>query len=795
MRLTIERLRTWIVLLAVVLVIAIVGFFGYARYRVRHFGRDLPGKLGIEIQQSTNGFTFSKSEKGRTLFTLHASKAVQYKGGGRMALHDVSILLYGKDGKQADHMYGSEFEYDPQTSIARATGEVEIELAAPVGQGSAGTQPGGGAKPVHVKTSGLVFNQKTGEANTPELVEFAFAGGQGNAKGASYDSTKGVLVLASDVLLKTELNNEPLTVRASNAQFGREIRQVTLLQDVAEYGDERSTSDQALVTFRADGSAEKIDARGHVHVTGSDRELHSSIAEVTMDEKSQPQLVALNGGVLFSAKDTQRNIQGNANMGVLQIGPSGSLKHLQMRNAVSVVDQESSGTNDGGVAITREVQATTLDIDFAAGPERRAEARSLLAKGAATVTERKMYPDSPPQSTTIKGDQLFATLRNGQALSTLRGDGDTFLTNSSPSGVSQTSKGDSLEITFAREDSLKPGLKKKTKAADTANIPGLVEKAVQAGHVQLIQTQPGDHDATEPTRYTASAEKATFDGATQSVRLEGGTPRLTEEGSELTANSIVFHRMTGEAEANGGVKTTYQQGSGGGDPVHVVAGAARFDRARDEATFLGASGTDARLWQGADSISAPTIVVARKLGTLTAHGAGGRTAVHAVFAESNGAKGKPGTAPGAAVVRVTSASLVYSAAERTATLKGDVLAQNGTAQIRAANAEVFLASAAAAGGKGTRRVVPNPGGAVERIVAQGGVQFAAPGKKGSGEKLVYTAQDSRFVLTGTAAKPPQLTDAMHGSVTGASLLFTNRDDSVVVNGGASSAVTETRVPK
>ena len=40
---------------------------------------------------------------------------------------------------------------------------------------------------------------------------------------------------------------------------------------------------------------------------------------------------------------------------------------------------------------------------------------------------------------------------------------------------------------------------------------------------------------------------------------------------------------------------------------------------------------------------------------------------------------------------------------------------------------------------------------VERIVAHGGVQLEQPGRKGTGSQLVYTAQDSRFVLTGTSS--------------------------------------------
>jgi len=93
MRITIEKLRTWILLLAGVLIAVILGFFALTRYKLSHFGRDLPAKLGVNIQQDANGFTFSKSQGGHTLFTLHASKLIQYKGNGRATLHNVSITF------------------------------------------------------------------------------------------------------------------------------------------------------------------------------------------------------------------------------------------------------------------------------------------------------------------------------------------------------------------------------------------------------------------------------------------------------------------------------------------------------------------------------------------------------------------------------------------------------------------------------------------------------------------------------------------------------------------------------
>src|SRR5271155_5273126 len=168
MRVTVARLRLGIVALACLLLLVLAAFFGYARYRLHRFAKDLPAKLGIDIQQTANGFTYSQSSKGHTFFTIHASKLVQRKNGGQATLHDVDITLYGPEGSnRADKIYGSDFDYDPQTGIASAKGEVQIDLG---GLGAAQSPQSGAAEDaqrqgntIHVKTSGLTFNSKTGD--------------------------------------------------------------------------------------------------------------------------------------------------------------------------------------------------------------------------------------------------------------------------------------------------------------------------------------------------------------------------------------------------------------------------------------------------------------------------------------------------------------------------------------------------------------------------------------------------------------------------------------------------------
>jgi lipopolysaccharide export system protein LptA len=774
MRITIERLRTWILVLAGLLIAVIAGFFAFTRYKVSHFGRDLPGKLGVNIQQDANGFTFSKSQGGHTLFTLHASKLVQYKGNGRAMLHNVSITLYGKDGSRNDHVFGNDFEYDPVQGVARALGPVHLDVQAPAG--TRGTMPQN--RTIRAETSGVVFNQKTGEANTDAPVTFSVADAQGTAVGASYDASAGVLILQKDVHFTAQLTRGALVLVAEHAEFNRDTRQLALLKDDIRYAGEHNTSQEALVYFREDCTVAKADATGHVNMTDDEgRQLHASALEVLMDANGNTQRATLDGGLLFSAVEGPHSIHGDANSGVLQLGPDGELKRVEMYNAVTVVDQEIGPPNDPHGSITREVQGSSVFIDFVPSPEGHAEAQKLMASGGAVLTEHTIYSDSPPQNTVMKGDQIQATLREGRALDTLHARGNTFLTNTNPSGVSQTSTGDTLDVSFAQEPT------RQTKRKPDEIPPSLVEKAVQRGHVAMVQIKPGVDGATS-ARSQATAEIATLDGPRQIIHLDG-SPRLSDEEAEMTAQMIDFYRLSGAVTADHDVKVTLHQGASAQAPVHAVAEKVFLDHDRDEATLYGGNGRDARLWQAANSVAAPTIVLDRHDQMLIAPGKGGQGRVHGVFAD-------PGSkATGSeAVIRVDANSLQYSGSERKATFQGNVVAQQASGRLRADKADLFMTKDAPAASR-----VPNPRGSLDHMVAEGHVDVDEGTHSGQGERLVYTASDGRFILYGRTGQPARMADPVHGTVSGAALIFTNRGDSVEVDGGTARAITDTQVPK
>ncbi len=183
MSVSVERLRVWLLVGAGLLVLVVVSFLGYAHYRKHRFLANLPAKLGIDVRRETNNVTYSQSVEGRTVYTIHAAKAIE-RADGKMTLHDVGIVLYGRKQDRADRIYGKEFEYDQKAGVVRAEGEVHIDLQAPTaadangkmdyaaGKDLHGKEHEGQDRLIHVTTHGLVFLQKLGVAATDKDIEF-----------------------------------------------------------------------------------------------------------------------------------------------------------------------------------------------------------------------------------------------------------------------------------------------------------------------------------------------------------------------------------------------------------------------------------------------------------------------------------------------------------------------------------------------------------------------------------------------------------------------------------------------
>src|ERR1700722_20238821 len=95
--------------------------------------RALPPTVPSEVQQQSANFTYSDVEEGRTVFTLRASHATQFKKENRALLADVWITVYGRAGDRNDNIHTRQCSYELSAGEKLCQGEVQIDLQAAQG--------------------------------------------------------------------------------------------------------------------------------------------------------------------------------------------------------------------------------------------------------------------------------------------------------------------------------------------------------------------------------------------------------------------------------------------------------------------------------------------------------------------------------------------------------------------------------------------------------------------------------------------------------------------------------------
>jgi lipopolysaccharide export system protein LptA len=839
MNVSVERLRVWLLVGAGLLVMVIAAFLGYAHYRAHRFLTNLPKKLGVNVRRETNGFTYSQSVQGRTIYTIHAAKAVE-RLDGKVTLHDVGIVLYGRKEARADRIYGSEFEYDQKNGVIRAVGEVHIDLQAPEAADAnakmdyaagkdlhgAGAAESKDVRLIHVTTSGLVFLQKLGVAATDNDIEFESGGLTGHAVGADYNSDTGVVVLHSAVRVNGLEHDRPVVLTASRAELDRQNQKALLTQAkyVAVGGKsgegETAQAKNVVAHLRPDGTVERIEAEGEVTLTnGASGTVVAPRGEMTLNAQSQPQSAVMTGGVKYSADEPLRQAQGEMAEGRAAFDKVGRPERVVMSGAVHLHERVRTSEAASEVWSERELNAGAVELALAADGAKKSQLRDAKATGDARLKVLSPGAKGGMVSSALAGDVLtahFVRVGNADHLAEVHGDGHTSMRRVNAKGGIDTSSGDSLVAHFrpVTAGAGRGGAGKKSSGGQGADE---VSNATEQGHVvmtELPAKKPGDSSA--PVEERVTAERAVYDGELERTTLTGNV-QVSDGASVLWADRVVSEQQTGDATADGSVKASYVQAGSTAESVHVLASRAELKHDSQVAIFYGGAGKPARLWQGASQVDAPVLEFEQKQKRLLAHGEGQGApgAVHTVLVGAGSAGktevSKAGKTAGGKtdVVRVVSRELIYSDELRRADFTGGVDVESADGSMRGQQAVVYLQAAKKADGGGAAVIVSDGkkssgvgagfmGGNVERVVATGHIEMQQPGRRASGEQVVYTASDGMFVLTGTAGELPKVVDDQRGTVTGTSLRFHAGDDNVVVsNGGESGAGqrvrTETRV--
>ena len=758
MPVSVARLRTWFAVLAIALALVVSAIYVIRRYQARILQHIVTQKLGVEIQQTTEGFSLSKSEGGRTLFKISAKKATQYKDTGKARLGDVNIIVYGRDASRFDQIYGADFEYDPKTGNVVAHGEVDFDLEANTQGPNRPDQaaPSELKNPIHLKTSGLIFNQKTGMAQTDQEIEFQVPEANGTARGVLYDSHTNRLTLNSDIHITT-VGPVVRTLVARHGTVTKEPREAVLESVKVTQPGSTITSDRVKVLFKSDNNIREILADGNVQATNNGAnsyDVQSDKGDLQFGSSNDLQLAVLSQNARFHSSG-ERPMHGSAEQILVHFGPDTQPKTIRLADNAHVI-QDPASSGPPGQQQRTEIVADVLDVDVHDG---KTPSKANTSGAAHVNIDQPANGNQPATATVIQAGRFFADFNQDGHIEHIVAQPNTRVISTAAGQPEKVSASDKLEVFY--------------------NAVGDLASLEQEGHFTYQE-----HLAQGGER-TATARLAHYTPGDETLHLTG-SPRITEAGMSMTANLIHINRRTGEAIAEGDVKSTYSdlkaQPNGAmlasSDPIHVTA--KKMVAHQDSGVALYSGGS--RLWQGANIVEAPTIEFNRDNRSLVAQGSPQASKpVSSVFVQKD-QSGK------ITPVNVNARKLTYVDADRRARYEGGVTARTADGFLSADHVDIYLKQS------GTAASTPQPTPSqLDRIISTGNVVLTQPGRRGTGEQLTYFQDDGRFVLTGGS---PSVSDVEHGTVRGTSLTFFSKDDRVLVEGSnAAPTVTHTRVTK
>jgi lipopolysaccharide export system protein LptA len=780
------RYARWAAIAAAVVALAVGAVYAKRALRRYHALRNLPVAVSVNVQQQSAQFSFSKVEQSRTIFTVRASKATQFKDENRAVLEDVWITLYGRDGSRNDNIHTHECSYDGSGAV-HCQGEVEIDMA------SAHPAPGHSSDTLQIKTSNLTFNRDTGEASTPAPVEFHFSGGQGRGVGVSYSTSDSTVRLERNVQFELAASEQtggmPVSASGSSLELHRADRTVLLKGPAAlQQGARQLTADSFSIELDQDNHARRAVAEGHpqIHATegGAKIEVSAARFEAILNPAGWVDHVVGDGGIIGTRQTAASTDRFSAAHTEFVMIPQKNL--IQDMTATGAVTAEShQGAN------SRVLKTEALRVKFST-PAASAPARPTQPPGKAdqqhiesaeTLAPATIESHGANDSTTMHAKQFVAQLGAAGHLDKLMGHSDVAVRRQVGTGDPQNLSADELVATFAAHGDW-----------DTLD---------QRGNVRF---QQGDR--------RASADHARIVRATDTIALDG-SPVISDAMSRTTAANVTVNQKTGDVRATGGVISTYTPTakqdslSLGSGTAHVSADSLSGTVGANHAvvTYTG----HARLWQGESVLDSDQIEVWQDDKKLQATGH-----VVAVFSQLGGPLGamptglavtKPSASSprssgtgshGPTLWKITAPTLTYWSDQGKAHLEGGVTAESSEGSLVSRVLDVFLTPAGTSIAPAPLTAAPAPatasaGRQLQRALAQGSVVVRQGDRRAMAEQADYTAADGKFVMSGGE---PTIADAGSDTTTGRSLTFFVANDTILIDSQEGSrTLTKHRVEK
>jgi lipopolysaccharide export system protein LptA len=713
-----------------------------------------------DVNQQLSGYTFTRSDQGHPVFTVHAARTVSYQDSKSTTLEDVMVEIFGRKGDSGDILRTDRCEYNPASGDFLASGPVQIQLAA-----HSSDIPGSGLRGKHrvvVDTSKVAYHQEDELAVTEAPVKFRMGSASGTANGLDYAIRDGWLNLKHDVVIDllqgTEKNPQPpLHLTAGSLHYDKDGGGVTL--------------------------------GGPVEVTQGDRRADSDNASLELDDHNRISRVILTGNAKAFDPNPLRAIELSASTVQGDFDPaSGDLRHItaetnvvgQSKGKGSIsrltadrVDMDLEGKRPQP---THGVAKGNVKINLESQPLLGLSEKNLAMKGS----ERKSLTSSEvrfgfrPDTHGLKDAETagFGTLtitpadpKSGEKVITA----GQFLMTFDPRSRIESLKGTTpTQVTFRPPASAPPGSSIQQSTAASLNAvfdPGTqtLKEVRQTGNFEYVD---GDRQA--------SADDAHFDAQGQTLLLLGH-PQVWDAASRVRAQRITIDMRANVSTGEGKVQAVHLPPPAPGAPAPVTPQLPTNVLA-DKMVALRQSQTihyegHVRAWQGTDVVESTALDVFRAQKRVSSGAQVLTTFLQTAPAANQQGGAKPST-EGPRPVTIHADFLEYLDEGRRARYHGNVKMVTETTTVQSDRLDVYFSQGDSI-----------QGSEVDHADADGHVKVTQPGRIGTGDHAEYFAGPGKIVLTGG---PPLLVDEEKGSTTGQRLTFFLRDDRLFVDGGEQS---------
>lgn len=696
-------------IVSLVLLIGVVGVIIVSFVRGRNKQLQVPpvpkgaARLSEKVVAITEGYRYLISENGQKQVLLTAARDTSY-ADGRHELEQLELVGYGTNGQESGRVKADKGSYQQDNDTVIFRGHVIA------------TNPDG----LEVTTEALDYDRKAQVAKTDVAMNFKRADLSGSAVGAALHSKEKKLELHTEarvVITPQDTTQAHIEIRGQRADYSQNDGIVHFVGAVTVTQGTQNGKADAMTGFYSKGTnkLERVEARGNSFLHSQENNKTSEVQARDMDfffDEAQrlKQVVAMGTARARSLeKDAPREITAERIEAFYLPKAQGSeitSAVTQGRTVLRITPGESDTAT--GKAEERVIEADGTQVAFQPGGKYMARAE---ANGNAVLTIKPLTSTPKAELKRLRAPRFtaeFFEVKN--ALKTFVAEGGAiaeFEPLQEPSGNNKQR----LKRTLSGHKV-------------TANF----DQALQ--EVTDLNVE-GDAKFVEGERH-ATAGRATYTASTQIVALRL-KPQVWDNVARTNAEEIDASIESGESVARGRVRTTYysRETTNGAapfkkskSPVFITADRATVRHREAAARYEG----NARAWQDDNFVRGDTLELDNNERTMIATG-NVQSALYNLEREVE--KGSKEVVP----VFVTAEQMNYFDQSHLVRYTGRVKLKQGTDQIDAASAEATM----------------DDDYKMKTFVAQQNVVLTQPMKRGTGDKLDYTASTDTAILTGNLA--------------------------------------------